>query len=107
MKRILTLLTTGWLALAVFAIVDTGAALADDPSAEPPVARTTSEVISEDLASEPAIPYIVALLVTSAGLTIVGFVALRIQHPGPGYRPPPDRALEHAASGPPQTRRST
>ncbi len=59
-------------------------ALAADPTADPGPA--TVEV---DLDAEPLVPYIAALMVTSAVLIVVGFVAMQVnRRPTPGTRRP-------------------
>ena len=68
MRRLLPLLVAWLLVLA-----PAPAALADDPTTEPGFA---TEAVN--LGAEPLVPYIVALLVTSAGLTIVGLVAIQV-----------------------------
>jgi len=64
------------------------AALAADPTGDPGPA--TVEV---DLDAEPLVPYIAALVVTSAVLIVVGFVAMQVnRRPTPGARRPGRRA---------------
>ena len=75
--------------LLLLAIAPTApAALAADPTPDP--GPVTVEV---DLGAEPLVPYIAALLVTSAALMIVGFVAMQVnRRPAPGARRPGRRA---------------
>ncbi len=73
-----------WAALLLLlAIAPTApTALAADPTADPGPA--TVEV---DLGAEPLVPYIAALVVTSAVLIVVGFVAMQVnRRPTPGAR---------------------
>ncbi len=114
MTRIVALLAVGWLALGTVAFAAAGPVLADDPAGQAPGARATAgRAIDYDLTTEPALPYIVALLVTSAGLAIVGFVTMRTQrrptagdrptarHGGP--RPTPQASETPAPRQPPET----
>jgi hypothetical protein len=68
------------LAVAVLVWAAAGpVALADETPL--PSAGATEVDANPDPAAEPAFPYIVALLVTSAGLAVVGFVAMRVNRP--------------------------
>jgi hypothetical protein len=73
-----------WAALLLLVAIAPAApaALAVDPSGDPGPA--TVEV---DLDTEPLVPYIAALVVTSAVLIVVGFVAMQVnRRPTPGAR---------------------
>ncbi len=90
MTRVLSLLAATWLVTAAIALAGAGPVLADDPRDPASSAgATTGAGAPYDLSTEPAIPYIVALLVTSAGLTVVGLIALRMQTPRRRHQRPP------------------
>jgi len=89
MTRLLGPLLAAWLAIAALAIAGAAPVLADDPGTT--TGQTTASA-DYDIGAEPLMPYVVALLVVGAGLSIVGFVALWTQRPRPTRRQvaPPD-----------------
>ena len=80
MTRLLGPLLAAWLVIAGLAIVAAAPALADDPGATTSRSTTSADY---DIGTEPLMPYIAALLVVSAGLSVVGFVTLWAQRPHP------------------------
>lgn len=77
-------------ALAVACLLAVGCALAPVTLAADPTAATggSGAQTAYDPTADRAIPYVVALLVTSAGLTTVGLVTLRLQRPPASRRRP-------------------
>jgi len=86
MTRLLGPLFAAWLAIAALGIAGAAPVLADDPGTPTSQAGTTSDY---DIGAEPLLPYVAALFVVSAGLSVVGFVALWAQRP----RPPRHRVI--------------
>jgi hypothetical protein len=82
MNRAGTQLAAVTLALMLGAAVGAGPALADDPPAPVTGQATANGTGSYDPTADPAVPYIVALLVTSAGLMVVGLLAMQQQRAG-------------------------
>lgn len=89
MTRLLGPLLAAWLAVAALALAGAAPALADDPGA---ATNQTTTSAGYDIGADPLMPYVVALLVVGAGLSVVGVVALWAQRPHPTQRPgtPPD-----------------
>lgn len=84
MTRLLGPLLAAWLLFAAIATAGVAPVLADDPGSTASQASTSADY---DIGAEPLMPYVVALLVISAGLSVVGFVAWRAQRPSPARRP--------------------
>jgi hypothetical protein len=74
LAALVPLLAAAWLAIA-FALAVAPATRADDPT---PDAGAVPQTVDIALGSEPLVPYIVALLVTSGVLVVVGLVAMRV-----------------------------
>jgi hypothetical protein len=100
MNRLLGLMLAAWLAVTAAAVVGATPVLADDPGTAASRATTSTDY---DIGAEPLMPYVAALLVVSAGLSVVGFVGLWAQRPRATRRPAPapdaPRAQDGASSG--------